>query len=64
LNGVADVAVASCDDDLEFVAPLATVDYIGLSDWTAPEDALDVGSAARVGAVDNVGVLQRISLEI
>jgi len=64
LDSVVDVAIASCDDDLKFVAPLATVHCVGLGDWTAPENALDARGAARVGAVDSVGILQRISLEV
>lgn len=60
------IAVGSCDDNLEFVAPLAGVDGVVDRHWSRVEDTLDVRGAGGIvvctSSIARIGL--RISLEV
>ena len=57
------VAVGASDHNVEVIAVLAVIDSGFLGDSGAPERALDVGKAGRIGA-GGAGVDGRVTLEV
>ena len=58
------LTIGASNDDLEAVAPLAGVSCFLGRDWSAPERALEVGSAGRIGAIGRVSVQARVALDV